>query len=316
MNARRAVPLWFLLPNLLGFLTFTAGPIVFSALSSFTNWNIQRPGQTSFIGLGNYAELLGDPKFWLSFINTLYFMLGIPVSIGISLWIAILLNRKMRGNGAIKALLFLPSVTSGVAIMILWKQLYNPDFGPVNQVIEQVGGWLGLHLHGPQWLQSTGNLASLDIEKVGVDGKQFGLGARDALNFMGLWGAIGGSNMLLYLAGLTNVPEELLEAAQVDGASKWDCFRKITWPQLAPTTFFISVMSINGGLQGGFETARVMTNGGPSGTTTTAAYYIYNQAFSEFRLGYASSVSWILFGIIFLITLLNWKFGNKEDSLV
>ena len=122
--------------------------------------------------------------------------------------------------------------------------------------------------------------------------------------------------MLLYLAGLTNVPEELLEAAQVDGASKWDCFRKITWPQLAPTTFFISVMSIIGGLQGGFETARVMTNGGPSGTTTTAAYYIYNQAFSEFRLGYASSVSWILFGIIFLITLLNWKFGNKEDSLV
>ena len=131
MNARRAVPLWFLLPNLLGFLTFTAGPIVFSALSSFTNWNIQRPGQTSFIGLGNYAELLGDPKFWLSFINTLYFMLGIPVSIGISLWIAILLNRKMRGNGAIKALLFLPSVTSGVAIMILWKQLYNPAQPPV-----------------------------------------------------------------------------------------------------------------------------------------------------------------------------------------
>ena len=316
MKSRTGTPLWFLLPNLLGFLVFTAGPIVFSALSSFTNWNIQRPGQTSYIGLGNYAELVGDPKFWLSFANTLYFMIGIPVSIALSLWIAVLLNRKMRGNGAIKALLFLPSVTSGVAIMILWKQLYNPDFGPVNQMIETVAGWFGLHIHGPQWLQSTNNLASLDIERVGLDSKQFGIGARDALNFMGLWGAIGGSNMLLYLAGLTNVPDELLEAAQVDGATKWACFRKITWPQLAPTTFFITVMSIIGGLQGGFETARVMTNGGPSGTTTTAAFYIYNEAFTEFRLGYASSVSWLLFGIIFVITLLNWKFGNKEGSMV
>jgi multiple sugar transport system permease protein len=110
------------------------------------------------------------------------------------------------------------------------------------------------------------------------------------------------------------VPQELVEAAQIDGASRWKVFRHVTWPQLAPTTFFIVVMSFIGSLQGGFDQARVMTNGGPSGTTTTLAYYIYTKAFEEFQIGYASAVAWVLFTVIFVITLLNWKFGQKELS--
>ena len=316
MKSSKGAVIGFLAPNLIGFLVFTAWPVIYSLVASFTNWNLQKTVSSRFVGVQNYGDILGDSKFWLSFVNTAYLMLGIPVSIALSLWVAILLNRKMRFNQTLKALLFLPSVTSGVAIMLLWKALYNPDFGPINSAIEGVFHWFGFsQLHGPQWLLSTQNPLSLDVERVGLNHKQFGLGARDALNIMGIWGAIGGSNMLLYLAGLTNVQEELNEAAQLDGAGKWALFRNITWPQLAPTTFFIVVMSIIGGLQGGFETAKVMTNGGPAGTTTTMAYYIYQNAFEQYRIGYASAVSWILFAIVLGFTLLNWRFGNKGENL-
>lgn len=317
MKSSRRTALAFLLPNLLGFLVFTAGPVVYSLVASFTNADLQRTVSTRFTGANNFVEMFGDSKFWLSFLNTFYLMLGMPVSIALSLWLAILLHRKVKGNGLIKGLLFLPSVTSGVAIMILWKALYNPDFGPINQGIEGFMRWLGLtQYHGPQWLLSTNNLVGLDVERVGIANQQLGVGARDALNMMAVWGGIGGSNMLLYLAGLSNVPEELGEAAQVDGASSWSVFRNVTWPQLMPTTFFIVVMSVIGGLQGGFETAKVMTNGGPAGTTSTLAYYIYSKAFEEYRIGYASSVAWILFAIIFGMTVLNWRFGSKENDLI
>jgi multiple sugar transport system permease protein len=129
---------------------------------------------------------------------------------------------------------------------------------------------------------------------------------------MGVWMGIGGGNMLLYLAGLSNIPQDLYDAAEVDGASRWQIFRSVTWPCLAPTTFFIVVMSFIGGLQGGFEQARVMTAGGPAGTTTTLAYYIYTRAFEQFQMGYASAVSWVLFAIIFTITLVNWRLGGKQ----
>ncbi|HEY3284076.1 MAG TPA: sugar ABC transporter permease, partial [Armatimonadota bacterium] len=213
---------------------------------------------------------------------------------------------------------YLPSFTAGVALMILWKALYNPDFGPINATLEwafrtfHVSALLGHPVTPPQWLQSTRNLVGLHPEHLGFTAQQWGLGARDAIIFMGVWTAIGGNNMLLYLAGLSNIPLELVEAAELDGAGKWAVFRHVTWPQLAPTTFFIVVMSMIGGLQGGFEQARVMTQGGPAGTTTTLAYYIYTKAFEEFQIGYASAVSWVLFAVIFAVTLINWKFGSKE----
>ena len=304
----------FLLPNFLGFAVFTAGPVLFSLVVSFSNWNLQRTVPFQWIGFENYLELLRDQQFWLYFINTLYLMLGMPVAIAGSLALAILLSQKLRGIVLYRTLFYLPSITSGVALMILWKALYNPDFGPINAVINTVSQTLGLDVKAPQWLLSTANLLGLDVEQVRITAKQFGLGARDALIIMGIWIAIGGNNMLLYLAALTNVPQELIEAAQLDGAGKWSVFRNVTWPQLAPTTFFIVVMSFIGGLQGGFEQARVMTGGGPAGTTTTLTYYIYTKAFEEFQIGYASAISWILFAIIFAVTLVNWKFGAKEVS--
>lgn len=307
-NRQLRVALPFVLPNLLGFLLFTAGPVLFSLAIAFSNWNLMRSVPFAWTGLENFAQLWRDNDFWLYFANTVYFLIGMPVAIAGSLALALLLSQKIRGLVVYRTLLYLPSFTSGVALMILWKALYNPDYGPINYAIEALG------FHAPQWLLSTQNVVGLGVEKVGFDAKQLGLGARDAIVFMGVWTAIGGSNMLLYLAALTNIPQELIEAAELDGASRWQVFRNVTWPQLAPTTFFITVMSFIGGLQGGFEQARVMTGGGPAGTTTTLSYYIYTKAFEEFQIGYASAISWVLFAIIFAITLVNWKFGNKEVS--
>ena len=135
--------------------------------------------------------------------------------------------------------------------------------------------------------------------------------AKPALMVMALWAAMGSNNMLLYLAGLANIPLELYEAADIDGASRRQKFWHVTWPQLAPTTFFIVVMSVIGGLQGGFEMARTMTRGGPAGATTTLSYFIYTEGFETGRLGYASAVAWTLFAMVLVATLFNRKFGNR-----
>ena len=296
----------FLAPNFLGFVVFTVGPVLFSLGVAFTNWNLQRTVPFRWVGLEGFGEMAVSQDFWLYFLNTAYFMLGIPLAIAGALGLALLLSRPLRGVVVYRTMFYLPTFTSGVALMILWKALYNPDFGPINAVISHLG------LTPPQWLLSTANLVGLDVERVGLTMKQWGLGARDAIIIMGIWIAIGGNNMLLYLAALSNVPLELYEAAEIDGASRWQACRHVTWPQLAPTTFFIVVMSFIGGLQGGFEQARVMTQGGPAGTTTTLAYYIYTKAFEEFQIGYASSVAWVLFVMIFAITLVNWRFGAKQ----
>ncbi|MFN3730120.1 MAG: carbohydrate ABC transporter permease [Fimbriimonadaceae bacterium] len=317
MGGRRRIALWvalcFLLPNFLGFLVFTVGPVLFSVGASFTDWDLQGVESTRIVGLDNYGSIITDTQFWLYFVNTVYFMLGLPISLFGSLAVAVMLSNKIRGLVAYRTLLYLPSVTAGVATMLLWKSLYNPEFGPVNAALEGFFRGIGFSdFQGPRWLLSTQNIFGLGVEKVSIVGSQFGIGAREALLLMGVWGSFGGANMILYLAALTNVPQELTEAAELDGAGRWQTFRNVTWPQLAPTTFFIVVMGVIGGMQGGFEQARVMTQGGPAGVTTTLSYYIYNKAFTEYQLGYASAVAMILFVIILIFTLINWKFGNKE----
>ncbi|HEX5323380.1 MAG TPA: sugar ABC transporter permease [Capsulimonadaceae bacterium] len=282
-----------------------------------------------------------DAFFWQYLYNTLYLMIGIPISIAGSLGLALLLNAGLPlgparirivgtlfsiiagaatlivlwhlGNpnmgllGAIlwgclalgfafnivayRTLFYLPTFTAGVALMILWKALYNPQTGPINVGLTAFFHAFGLHVSGPEWLSDVN-------------------WAKPALIIMGVWTGIGGTNMLLYLAGLSNVPQELMDAAAVDGANSWQRFKNVTWPQLAPTTFFISVMSIIGGLQGGFDQAQVMTSGGPAGSTTTLAYYIYERAFQDLDLGYAAAISWVLFAMVFVMTALNWKFGK------
>lgn len=285
----------FLLPNLLGFLGFTAIPLVFSLVMAFTNWEMTATRGPEFVGLANFADLVRDKRFWKFLGNTAYLMMGIPVSIAGSVLLAVVLSQKLRGLVFWRTLYYLPTITSGVALFLLWKTIYNPEFGPLNTLLRTAMFYLGIEGKPPDWL--------LDVNW-----------AKPAIMLMGIWTAIGGTNMLLYLAALSNVPPELTEAAAIDGAGPWARFRHVTWPQLAPTTFFIVVMSCIGGLQGGFEQARVMTNGGPAESTITLGYHIYIKGFEEFQLGYASAIAWVLFVVIFAMTLVNWRFGQAHTE--
>jgi len=358
------IALLFLGPNLLGFLVFTLGPIIISLFGSFTTWSLRPSVPLKFIGLQNYSDLLQDPNFYFYFYNTLYLLLGMPISIAGSLALAVFLTQKLdfrspRGAmrlaiiaaiftfcfsgflffigshnaaflflalGGISAIglyfasigyrtfFYLPCFTAGAGTILLWMQLYNPNFGLINQSIVAFGNFFGWQIDPPGWLTSTKSLLGFLPFPASFNNGGFGLGAREAMIIMGIWGGIGGNNMILYLAGISNIPPELYEASDIDGASGWQRFRFITFPQLAPTTFFIVVMGLIGGLQGGFEQARLMTVGGPAGTTTTLSYYIYTQGFERLDLGYGAAVSWVLFIAIMGVTIINWRYGNRAET--
>lgn len=292
----------FVMPNFLGFLVFTSLPVLASFLLAFFQWDVITPWQNAkFVGLANFTNLLGfhheagagwvanDPNFWYFLYNTAYLMLGIPVSMAASLVLALIMNKKLKGIVIFRTVYFLPSICAGVALYMLWRWIYNPEFGLLNTIIRSLSGDL---LNGPKWLESVA-------------------WAKPALILMSIWTNMGGYNMILYLAGLQGIHPELYEAAEIDGANGWQKFWNVTWPMLSPTTFFIFVMSVIGGFQGGFEAAYVMTGGGPAGSTTTIDYYIFNNAYVWFKMGYAASIAWVLFAVIFVVTLANWKFGGK-----
>ena len=274
----------FLLPNFLGFLVFTMLPVLASVTVSFFKWDLFKPPQ--FAGLQNYAQLWRDRDFWYYSFNTVFLMLAIPVNMMGSLFLAIVMNQKLRGIVVFRTIYFLPSIVAGVGTYLLWRWMFNPDYGLINTALQAVG------IEGPKWLQSIS-------------------WAKPALMLMGFWTAVGGYNMVLYLAALQGVPPELYEAAAIDGASAWQRFRHVTWPMVSPTTFFIFTMSLIGGFQGGFEQAIVMTGGGPAGATTTISYYIYNHAFQWNHMGYAAAIAWVLFAVVFVVTLANWRFGGR-----
>jgi len=484
------IGLLFLLPNLLGFLTFTLVPLVISLVMAFTDWNLEmhnifQEQPVRFVGFANFIRLFSDPDFGTFLGNTLFLMMGIPFGIMGSLGAALLLNHDFSrtskgkkvywvvlatviltvssclpvmvglnatamtlllcslagtilisgaigGQGVYRTLFYFPSFTSGVATFIVWKKMYSPENGPINNAIRPllhhinpffanltepyargVAGallvlvaiiyLLTLRRRLKLWKNGECGHLSLGIgcaltitpmllsgvwshlpfgQILGVSSALLGIGiifarflkgrdykavadygmtdaiildglvmiglfillglsnaipslvaaaarpgglsapnwlqdynwAKPALMIMGFWGAIGSNNMLLYLAGLSKIPPELYEAANMDGASPLQLFWHVTWPQLSSITFFILIMSVMGGLQGGFEMARTMTQGGPAGSTTTLSYYIYTQGFATGRLGYASAVSWTLFVLVFIVTLFNWKFGNRYTN--
>jgi len=274
----------FLLPNFLGFLVFTSLPVLASLVLSFFGWDLFTPPR--FVGLHNFATLMNDHAFWYYGLNTIFLMLAIPVNMMGSLFLAVVMNQKLRGIVVFRTIYFLPSVVAGVGTYLLWRWIFNPDFGLINTTLRAVG------IEGPKWLQSI-------------------TWAKPALMLMGFWNAVGGNNMILYLAALQGVSPELYEAAEIDGADRWQKFWRITWPMVSPTTFFILTMSLIGGFQGGFEQAMVMTGGGPAGATTTISYYIYNHAFLWNHMGYAAAIAWALFTVVFAATLLNWRFGGR-----
>jgi len=361
-NAWKAVA--FIAPNLAIFGIFTLGPVVFSLALAFFQWDPFTGAE--FVGFDNFNEILGDGTFWYYLLNTFVFMLGLPAAIAGSLFLAIVMSQKMRGVLTYRSIYYLPSITNGVALFLLWKVMYNREAGLVNAValpvvnffrwvfgyaeldVKSMPSWLhdswtfsgpiaaillGLILLWTWWIMrerlaaaawyTIGAIELAFVIALGIWGDrwyadifgddQFYL-AKPALMFMGFWAGVGGGGMILYLAALAGVPQELYEAAEIDGAGRWRKFRDITWPMIAPTTFFIFVMGVIGGLQGGFEMAYLMTGGGPEGSTTTIAYYIFTKAFEEYRFGYAAAVSFILFLLIMALTLVNWKFGSKAGG--
>ncbi|MFP3155966.1 sugar ABC transporter permease [Lachnospiraceae bacterium ZAX-1] len=275
----------FLGPSLVGFLIFIALPIISSFAISFTNWDLLNPME--FIGVKNYMELFKDVTFWLGFKNTVAFIIGyLPCVMVIGLLTAMLLNSNLIGKTLFRGIYFLPVVTSWVAVSLVWKWLFNPQYGLVNYFLSLIG------LHGPSWL---------------TDPKT----AMIAVIITSVWKDIG-FIMVLYLGGLQGISPSLYEASSIDGANGWNQFFHITLPMLKPTTFFVSIISLINSFQV-FDQVNIMTGGGPGNATTVMVQNIYNSAFNYFEMGKASAMSWVLFLIIFLVSLVQ-MWGERRDS--
>jgi multiple sugar transport system permease protein len=264
-----------IMPWLIGFLIFTAGTMLFSL--GLTAFKTNLLSEAKFVGLGNYIALVQDPLFHKSLVVTSYYTFAaVPLGLVVGLTIALGLNEKIPLRSFWRTLYYMPSVVSGIAVAILWRWVFNPDIGLLNQTLRLIG------IEGPRWLYSEE-------------------WAMPAFIIIGLWGS--GGSMLLYLGGLQSIPTVLYEAARVDGANRWQTFWRITLPMLSPTLFFNLVMSIIGSFQV-FTQALVMTDGGPNYATLTMVLYLYRKGFEQLRFGYASAVAWVLFLIILGFTLL------------
>jgi multiple sugar transport system permease protein len=269
-----------LLPNIIGFLVFTFLPVIASFLLSFTRWDMLSPIQ--WVGLENYNALLLDDTFIKVFWNTIYFSaVSVPAGIVISLLLAVALDQNIRFKKFYRAAYFLPVVTSMVAVAVVWQWIYNPEYGILNYFLS----WFGVQ--GPDWLTST-------------------LWAMPAVILTSVWKGLG-FNMLIFLAGLQAIPESYYEAADMDGARRRHKFFFITLPLLSPTTFFVTVMSFISSFQV-FDTVFLMTQGGPARSTSVIVHYLYENAFRYFNMGYASAMAYILFFMVFVITLVQfWR---------
>jgi multiple sugar transport system permease protein len=272
---RETLTAWlFLLPSFIGFVIFTAGPVVAAGVISLLDWNLFSP--PTWAGLRNFARLGPDPTFWSALGNTVYFtFVSVPLTIVVSLALALLLNQGVRRIAVFRSLLLLPYATITVAVAFVWIWLYIPHDGLVNAVLGLVG------INGPDWLISD-------------------TWAMPALIAMSVWKSFG-FGMVVFLAGLQAIPQQLYEAAKVDGSSAWQRFRNVTIPMLSPAMFFVVVTSIIGSFQV-FDQAFVMTHGGPGSRTTTLVMYIYRTGFENYDQGYAAAQSLVLFAFIVVIT--------------
>lgn len=267
-----------LLPNILGFFAFTLLPVVASFLLSFASWDMLSP--IKWVGLGNYASLLKDETFMKVFWNTLYFAgVSVPAGIILSLFLAVALDQSISLKKFYRTAYFLPVVSSMVAVAVVWQFIYNPEYGLLNYFLAMFG------VEGPDWLTST-------------------VWAMPAVIITSVWKNLG-FNMLLFLAGLQGISGSYYEAAELDGARWRHKFRYITVPLLSPTTFFVTVMSFISSFQV-FDTVFLMTQGGPARSTSVIVHYLYENAFKYFNMGYASAMAYVLFFMVFAITLIQW----------
>jgi multiple sugar transport system permease protein len=270
-----------ILPWFLGFLFFSLGPIIASFILMFMKWEVITPAEWS--GLANFQRMFSDPLVLTSLWNTFFYtILAVPLNLAAALFASLLLNVSVRGTNVYRALIYLPSQMPIVATAILWFFIFSPTYGLANGIL----GWFGI---APQkWLW--------DVNLV-----------KPSLVLMAIWAF--GNAMIIFLAGLQGIPEALYEAARMDGANSWRLFRHITLPMLSPTIFFNLIIGIIGSFQV-FTNVFIMTNGGPGSASLMLVLYIYRNAFQNFRMGYASLLAWVLFLIVLLMTLVQFRISR------
>lgn len=288
-SSRRAriEALWgyaFVAIPVLGFVVFALGPMAASLYLSFTHYEVLTPPR--WVGLDNYGRLFNRDFFiWRTLANTAFYLLGIPLGMALSLLLALALNQKLKLERFFRTVYFVPSVCSVVAAAMLWKWIYNADYGLLNTYLRALGV-----TDPPAWLA--------DPRLV-----------KPALIVMGIWGGLG-YNMVLFLAALQGVPRSLLEAAELDGANAWQRLRHVILPAISPMTFFIAVTSVIGGLQN-FDQVYVMTRGGPEYRSATFMLYLYVTGFQYFQMGYASAMAWVLGLLVLVVTVLQFRLAKR-----
>ncbi|MCI9594041.1 MAG: sugar ABC transporter permease [Lachnospiraceae bacterium] len=284
------VGMGFILPSLLGFVVFTFIPVIISLVLSFSSWNfMQGWGAIKFNGLSNYIRLFSDEWFLNSYKNNILFTaVTVPVLIGLGLVMANIINKYIYGGGAVRTMIFIPYIASVVAVCTVWMVLLQPSYGPVNQALTALGV-----KNPPGWLADfKWSLPSIMI--------------------IYIWQQVGYYS-IVFLAGLKGLPEDVYEAAKVDGASPIRQFFSITIPLISPTTFFLTIMGIIGSFKV-FDQISVLTQGGPGSSSSVMAYYVYRTAFDYFDMGYANTLAWALFVLVFLVTLIQWKLQDRFEN--
>ncbi|HEV8632889.1 MAG TPA: sugar ABC transporter permease [Chloroflexota bacterium] len=274
---------FFLLPSLLAFATFIVFPVLASFYLAFTRYDILTPPR--FIGLRNFEFMLtGDPLFWKVLGNTLYYsIVQVPLNIVCALGLALALNQKLRGVVIYRSLYFIPVVSSIIAVAIVWRWVYDADWGILNWLISYLG------IPKQNWLFDP-------------------VLAMPSVILMNVWKSMG-YNMVLFLAGLQGIPEVYYEAAKIDGARGWHLFRHITLPLLSPVMFFVVVISIINSFQV-FGAIYIMTKGGPLDATNVLVYHLYFKGFNELQMGYAAALAWVLFSFLFVITMIQTRLSK------
>lgn len=273
----------FISPMLLGFTLLLLFPMGLALYMSFTDWPLL--GDHKFVGIENYQHIMSDSLFWKVLTNTVYFTVGlVPLNIILALLLALLLSKNLRGIGLFRTAIFVPVMTSLIVWSIVWKYMFATDSGLINQLL------MLLNIKGPAWLYDT-DLAMPAVIVTSV------------LKNVGL-------NMVLFIAALQQVPRSLYEAATLDGAGKTKSFFNVTLPMITPTVFLTVVMTVIGSLKV-FGQIFVMTQGGPSNSTKVLVYYIWEKAFKLFQLGYASSLAFVLFFVVLVLTLVQWQLRKR-----
>jgi multiple sugar transport system permease protein len=298
----------YLMPAGIILLTFQIFPVIYSFLLSVHKGTLKNPIK-AFIGLENYSQLMTDGEFWDGIINTVFFALGsVPLGIILALVIALLLNQKIKGLGFYRTVYYLPVITSIAAVALVWKWLFDVKFGLFNQLLNLMG------MDPSNWLQESKGIFAVVFDQIGVQLPDMLHGPSVALCciiVMSIWKGLG-YNIVIFLAGLQNIPPHLYEAAEIDGATTWHKFRHVTWPLLSPTTFFIFIMSTITSFQVFVQVFMMTPFGGPERSTVVAVYYLYEKAFKTFEFGYASALAYVVFIIIFALTLLQRKFVGEK----